>query len=137
MDCFRELGLRTGGVSRLQKHQAEIVVAFGKIWLAANEFAEDVCGGGLIVVLAEDEAKLDAGVSVFGIESDSFVQFGDGLIALAGLGESEAEIVVSFGEIGIGEDGLVKFFEGVLLVSLTPSEESKTRMNLRVVGLQL
>src|SRR5580698_77495 len=102
MDCFRELGLRACGVTGLEKHKAEVVVALGKVWLAANEFAEDVRGGGLIVVLAEDEAKLDAGVSVFRIESDGFVQFGDGLIALACLGESQAEVVVSFGEVGIG-----------------------------------
>ena len=38
-----------GGVSGLQEHQAEIVVAFGEIWFMADEFAKDVGGGGVIV----------------------------------------------------------------------------------------
>ena len=107
-----------------------------KVRFAADEFAEDVCGGGQVVVLAEDEAELDARVGVFRIERDGFVEFGDGLLRLAGLGEGEAEIVVSFGEIGIGEDGLMEFFDGVLLIALAPAEEAEARMDLSVIGLE-
>ena len=108
-----------------------------KVGIAADQLAESVCGAGLIVVLAEDEAELNARVGVFGIEADGVVKLFDSVVQMASLSQGEAEIVVSFGEIGVGHGGFAEFFERAIGILLAPIEQSKAGMDLRVVGLKL
>ena len=75
-----KLRLRHADVARLQQHQPEIVVGFREIRIAAHEFTEDIgCASG-IILLAEDQSQLYAGVIVLGIETDGFIQLASGFL---------------------------------------------------------
>ena len=71
-------------------------MSFREIGLATDKFAENADGAGSVVVLAENQAQLNARVSVFGIKADGFVEFACGFIELSGLRQSQAEIVMGF-----------------------------------------
>ena len=55
-------------------------MSFREIRIAAHEFTEDIgCASG-IILLAEDQSQLYAGVIVLGIETDGFIQLASGFL---------------------------------------------------------
>src|SRR6202040_2577387 len=89
-----KLRLRHADVPRLQQHQAEIVVSFREIRIAAYEFTEDIgCASG-IVLLAEDQSQLYTGVIVLGIQIDGFIQLSSAFLWTPRLRQREAQVVM-------------------------------------------
>src|SRR5690242_5119870 len=112
-------------------------MAFGESGVAPHEFLENAGRRGQIVFLGQNQAELNASVSVFGIEANGFVEFASGSVQITGASHGQSEIVMCFRKIGIGERGLPKFIHGALRVSLAPVQQAQAGMNLRVIRLEL
>src|SRR5260221_3016769 len=112
-------------------------MSFGKFWIAANQFAEDVGSTSEIVLLAEHQSQLDAGIDIFWLQADRFIQLARGLVQTSRLRHRQAQIVVRLRKIRIGHHCLLKLFEPAYMVVLAPVQQSKARLRLRIAGLQL
>ena len=134
LDELRMCGAR---IARLQQCQPEVVVTFGKTWIAAHNFPKDIGGACGIVVLGEDQAQLYPRVGVFGVEADGFAQLVGGFIQVIRLGQGEAQIVVGFRQVGVGHHRLAKFLKRMSAVVLAPIEQPETGMGLGVIRFQL
>ena len=64
-----ELSLSRGEFVALQQNETQIVVGLRESWIAANEFAKNRLSAGQVIFLAQNEAELHSGVSVFGVET--------------------------------------------------------------------
>src|SRR5438477_12852752 len=75
---FRKLFFGRANVTRLQENQSEIIMGFREIWIASQEFPEDIRSASKIVLLIEHQSQLHAGVDVLGFQADGFIQLASG-----------------------------------------------------------